>query len=187
MGLTSWKGAPNGKIHKYDVVIAKNYLSEEEIGQLERLVSAYLDLAEMQAIRYIPMTMADWEERLNGFLQLWDQQLLKDNGKISAEMAKKQEYEFEKIRVRTLKAINNLNLLLTIHLGHIGKLVEDMNKKLLTIKIILRSKSLKNNVLVWISQIARGIGKILSYARNGIKEWQKIKGKEKYKQLELRL
>lgn len=99
--------------------------------------------------------------------------------------AKKQEYEFEKLRVRTLKAMNNLNLLLTIHLGHIGILVEDMNKKLLTIKIILRSKSLKNNALVWISQIARGIGKILAYARNGIKEWQHIKEKEKYKQLEL--
>lgn len=61
MGLTSWNGAPSSKIHKYDVVIAKNYLSETEIGQLERLVSAYLDLAEMQAIRHIPMTMADWE------------------------------------------------------------------------------------------------------------------------------
>ena len=60
MGLTSWKGAPDSKIHKYDVVIAKNYLSETEIGQLERMVSAYLDLAEMQAMRHIPMTMEDW-------------------------------------------------------------------------------------------------------------------------------
>lgn len=100
MGLTSWKGAPNGKIHKYDVVIAKNYLSEDEIGQLERLVSAYLDLAEMQAMRHIPMTMADWEERLNGFLKLWDHEILKDNGKISAEMAKiHAETEFEKYRI----------------------------------------------------------------------------------------
>ena len=88
MGLTLWEGAPNSKIHKYDVVIAKNYLSETEIGQLERMVSAYLDLAEMQAMRHIPMTMADWEERLNGFLKLWDREVLKDNGKISAEMAK---------------------------------------------------------------------------------------------------
>ena len=87
MGLTSWKGAPDSKIHKYDVVIAKNYLSETEIGQLERMVSAYLDLAEMQAMRHIPMTMEDWEERLNGFLTLWDHDVLKDNGKISAEMA----------------------------------------------------------------------------------------------------
>lgn len=100
MGLTSWKGSPNSKIHKYDVVIAKNYLSENEIGQLERMVSAYLDLAEMQAMRHIPMTMADWEERLNGFLKLWDHDILQDNGKISAEMAKLHaETEFEKYRI----------------------------------------------------------------------------------------
>ena len=100
MGLTSWKGAPDSKIHKYDVVIAKKYLSETEIGQLERMVSAYLDLAEMQAMRHIPMTMEDWEERLNGFLTLWDHDVLKDNGKISAEMAKiHAETEFEKYRI----------------------------------------------------------------------------------------
>ena len=100
MGLTSWKGAPDSKIHKYDVVIAKNYLSETEIGQLERMVSAYLDLAEMQAMRHIPMTMEDWEERLNGFLTLWDHDVLKDSGKISAEMAKiHEETEFEKYRI----------------------------------------------------------------------------------------
>lgn len=100
MGLTSWKGAPDSKIHKYDVVIAKNYLSEKEIGQLEKMVSAYLDLAEMQAMRHIPMTMEDWEERLNGFLTLWDHDVLKDNGKISAEMAKiHAETEFEKYRI----------------------------------------------------------------------------------------
>lgn len=100
MGLTSWKGAPDSKIHKYDVAIAKNYLSETEIGQLERMVSAYLDLAEMQAMRHIPMTMEDWEERLNGFLTLWDHDVLKDNGKISAEMAKiHAETEFEKYRI----------------------------------------------------------------------------------------
>lgn len=100
MGLTTWKGAPDSKIHKYDVVIAKNYLSETEIGQLERMVSAYLDLAEMQAMRHIPMTMEDWEERLNGFLTLWDHEVLKDNGKISAEMAKiHAETEFEKYRI----------------------------------------------------------------------------------------
>ena len=99
MGLTSWKGAPDSKIHKYDVVIAKNYLSEKEIGQLERIVSAYLDLTEMQAMKHIPMTMEDWEERLNGFLTLWDHDVLKDNGKISAEMAKiHAKTEFEKYR-----------------------------------------------------------------------------------------
>ena len=100
MGLTSWEGAPSSKIHKYDVVIAKNYLTEDELYKLERLVSAYLDLAEMQAMRHIPMTMADWEERLNGFLKVWDHEVLKDNGKISAEMAKLHaETEFEKYRI----------------------------------------------------------------------------------------
>ena len=75
-------------------------ISENEIAQLERMVSAYLDLAEMQAMRHIPMTMADWEERLNGFLTLWDHDVLKDNGKISAEMAKiHAETEFEKYRI----------------------------------------------------------------------------------------
>ena len=100
MGLTSWDGSPNGKIHNYDVSIAKNYLSEDEIQQLERLVSAYLDLAEAQALRHIPMTMEDWETRLNGFLTLWDREVLKDNGKISAELAKMHaETEFEKYRI----------------------------------------------------------------------------------------
>lgn len=100
MGLTSWEGATSSKIHRYDVVIAKNYLSEKELAQLERMVSAYLDLAEMQAMRHIPMTMSDWEERLNGFLTLWDHEVLKDNEKISAEMAKLHaETEFEKYRI----------------------------------------------------------------------------------------
>ncbi len=75
-------------------------ISENEIAQLERMVSAYLDLAEMQAMRHIPMTMAYWEERLNGFLTLWDHEVLKNNGKISAEMAKLHaETEFEKYRI----------------------------------------------------------------------------------------
>ena len=100
MGLTSWEGAPQGKIHKYDVGIAKNYLTEDELQQLERLVSAYLDLAELQAIRHIPMTMEDWETRLNGFLVLWDPDVLKDAGKVSAELAKAHaESEFEKYRI----------------------------------------------------------------------------------------
>lgn len=100
MGLTTWEGAPEGKIHKYDVSIGKNYLTEEELQLLERLVSSYLDFAEMQTIRHIPMTMADWETRLNSFLTLWDHNVLQDNGKISAEMAKlKAETEFEKFRI----------------------------------------------------------------------------------------
>lgn len=70
MGLTSWEGAPQGKIHRYDVVVAKNYLREDDLQALGRIVNAYLDLAEVQATRHIPMTMADWEQRLNGFLTL---------------------------------------------------------------------------------------------------------------------
>ena len=100
MGLTSWEGAPQGKIHKYDVVIAKNYLSEFELKQMERIVSAYLDMAEVQAMRHIPMTMADWEKRLNGFLTMWDHDILQDAGKVYAELAKQHaETEFEKYRI----------------------------------------------------------------------------------------
>ncbi len=100
MGLTHWEGAPEGKIHKYDVSIAKNYLSEYELAQLQRIVSAYLDMAEMQAMRKIPMTMADWEERLSGFLKLWDREILQDAGKVTAELAKAHaESEFEKYRI----------------------------------------------------------------------------------------
>lgn len=81
MGLTTWEGSPNSKIHKYDVVVAKNYLNEEELNQMQRIVSSYLDMAELQAERHIPMTMEDWEKRLNGFLQLWDKEILNDAGK----------------------------------------------------------------------------------------------------------
>lgn len=100
MGLTSWEGAPQGKIHRYDVVVAKNYLTEDELQALGRIVNAYLDLAEVQAMRHIPMTMADWEQRLNGFLTLWDAEILQDAGRVSAELAKaKAETEFEKYRI----------------------------------------------------------------------------------------
>jgi hypothetical protein len=100
MGLTSWEGAPMGKIHKYDVSIAKNYLSEFELGQMQRIVAAYLDMAEMQAMRKIPMTMADWEERLSGFLRLWDREILQDAGKVTAEIARAHaETEFERYRI----------------------------------------------------------------------------------------
>ena len=100
MGLTSWEGSPKGKIHKYDVVVAKNYLSEEELLNLSRLVSGYLDLAESRATRHIPMTMKDWAERLNSLLELMDYGILKDNGKVTAELAKqKAETEFEKYRI----------------------------------------------------------------------------------------
>lgn len=100
MGLTSWEGAPNGKIHKYDVSVAKNYLSGYELAQMQRIVSAYLDMAELQAMRKIPMTMADWEKRLAAFLTLWDREVLQDAGKVSAELAKTHaESEFEKFRI----------------------------------------------------------------------------------------
>lgn len=100
MGLTTWEGSPDSKIHKYDVVVAKNYLNEEELNQMQRIVSSYLDMAEMQAERHIPMTMEDWEKRLNGFLQLWDKEILNDAGKVSAALAKKHaETEFEKYRI----------------------------------------------------------------------------------------
>lgn len=100
MGLTTWADAPDGKIRKSDVTIAKNYLSEDELGILSRMVTAYLDLAESMAIRHIPMTMEDWETRLNGFLTLMDREVLQDAGKVSAEMAKiHAETEWEKFRV----------------------------------------------------------------------------------------
>ena len=100
MGLTHWEGQPKGKIHKYDVSIAKNYLSEFELAQMQRIVSAYLDMAEVQAMRRIPMTMTDWEDRLGGFLKLWDRDILQDAGRVSAEIAKAHaESEFEKYRI----------------------------------------------------------------------------------------
>ena len=100
MGLTTWQDAPNGKIKKSDVTIAKNYLSEDELGQLNRMVSAYLDFAENMANRHIPLTMADWEKRLNGFIEMFEYGLLQDAGKVTAEIAKLHaETEFEKYRI----------------------------------------------------------------------------------------
>ena len=100
MGLTTWAAAPEGKIVKSDVSVAKNYLSEQEMRSLERIVSAYLDLAEDRAERRIPMTMEDWAKRLDLFLMADDREVLQDAGKITAEIAKaKAETEFEKYRV----------------------------------------------------------------------------------------
>ena len=100
MGLTTWADAPDGKIKKSDVTVAKNYLSEFEMGQLNRMVSAYLDFAESMTLRHIPLTMQDWETRLNGFIQMFEYGLLKDAGKVSAEIARLHaETEFEKYRV----------------------------------------------------------------------------------------
>ena len=91
------------------------------------------------------------------------------------------------MRVRTLESMNNLNMILTIHLGHIAILADKIDESLLTIKIIYASKSLKAKSIVWLSQIARGIKEILTLAHSGIKEWQKIEQRKKYKQLSLSL
>lgn len=100
MGLTSWKKAPDGKILETDVVIAKNYLSKEELESLERIVSAFLDLAEDRAKRNIPMTMEDWANRIDKFLLADDRDILRDAGKISHEIAEEKALaEFEKYRV----------------------------------------------------------------------------------------
>lgn len=100
MGLTTWKDAPEGKIQKFDVSVAKNYLTESEMEQLQRLVSAYLDVAEDMALRQIPMTMQDWETRLNRFIAATDREILQDAGKVTAEIAQAHaESEFEKYRI----------------------------------------------------------------------------------------
>ena len=100
MGLTTWQDAPDGKIKKSDVTVAKNYLSEQEMKQLNRMVTSYLDFAEDMAERKIPLTMEDWEKRLNTFIEMFEYGLLKDSGKVSAEIAKLHaETEFEKYRV----------------------------------------------------------------------------------------
>ena len=111
--------------------------------------------------------------------------ILLTNREIKSKEDVIKEYEFENMRVRTLKSMNVLNKILTILMGHISILAEEIDRKLLSIKIIERSKSLRGKILIWLSQISRGIEKILSYAQSGIKEWQKIEVREKYKQLSL--
>jgi hypothetical protein len=100
MGLTSWRNAPRGKIVKSDVSVAKNYLSKEELQDLNQFVTMYLDYAERQAKRHIPMTMQDWAKRLDVFLQFNEEEILHDKGRVSAEIAKSfAESEFEKYRI----------------------------------------------------------------------------------------
>jgi hypothetical protein len=100
MGLHTWRDAPQGKIQTFDVTVAKNYLSDFELAQLQRLVGAYLDLAEDMALRQIPMTMSDWEERLNRFIAATDRAVLQDAGKVTREIAHAHALsEFEKYRV----------------------------------------------------------------------------------------
>ena len=120
MGLNSWKNAPNGKIVKADVSIAKNYLYKQELEELNEIVEMYLDYANRQARRHIPMTMADWAEKLDAFLKFNDAEILQDKGKVTHEIAKAfAESEFEKYRViqdagyksdfdRFLENINNI-------------------------------------------------------------------------------
>lgn len=100
MGLTTWADAPDGKIKKSDVTALKNYLSQDEMKQLNRMVTAYLDFAENMTLRHIPLTMQDWEKRLNSFIEMFDYGILQDAGKVSVEIAKLHaETEFEKYRV----------------------------------------------------------------------------------------
>lgn len=100
MGLTSWKNAPNGKIVKADVSVAKNYLLQDELQELNEIVTMYLDYATRQARRHIPMTMEDWASKLDAFLQFNDAEILQDKGKVTAAIAKAfAESEFEKYRV----------------------------------------------------------------------------------------
>ncbi len=100
MGLTTWADAPEGKIKKSDVTVAKNYLSQDEMKQLNRMVTAYLDFAENMTLRHIPLTMQDWEKRLNSFIEMFDYGILQDAGRVTAEIAKLHaETEFEKYRV----------------------------------------------------------------------------------------
>lgn len=114
MGLTSWEQYPNGKIQKYDVSIAKNYLSREELQALERIVTMYLDYAEYQAGRHIPMTMQDWSQRLNRFLEFNEHEILHDTGRVTHEIAKAfAESEFENTglcRIACLKATSTISL-----------------------------------------------------------------------------
>jgi len=106
MGLTNWKNSPNGPMYKYDVDIAKNYLSKEELESLELIVSAFLDLAENRAKRHIPMTMEDWSTRIDKFLLADDLDILKDAGKISQKVAQELAYkEYDKFKIKQDKMI----------------------------------------------------------------------------------
>ena len=101
MGLQTWKDSPNGKIQRFDVVVAKNYLTEDELSAMARIVNAYLDLAELRAEEQIPMTMEDWAEQFEGILRLSKKEILTHAGTISAKIAEQHALsEFEKYRIR---------------------------------------------------------------------------------------
>ena len=132
MGLATWKNAPNGKILKPDVIVAKNYLTEVELKSLDRFVTMYLDYAEDRASRNIPMTMKDWAEKLNAFLQFNERDILSNLGKVSKEVAKTfAESEFEKYRIVQDHLFESdfdkhIKHALEIH----GKLIEQDNREL---------------------------------------------------------
>ena len=101
MGLTTWKDAPDGKIQRFDVVVAKNYLTKDELSSMARIVNAYLDLAELRAEEEVPMTMEDWAEQFEGILRLSKKEILTNAGSISAKIAEEHALtEFEKYRVK---------------------------------------------------------------------------------------
>ena len=106
MGLTNWKNSPAGPIYKYDVDIAKNYLNEDELKKLNRIVTMYLDYAEMQAENHNAMTMEDWVEKLNAFLQFNGKEILQNAGKISQKVAQELAYkEYDKFKIKQDKMI----------------------------------------------------------------------------------
>lgn len=132
MGLTTWKNAPAGKILKPDVVIAKNYLTEVELKSLDRFVTMYLDYAEDRALRNIPMTMKDWADKLNAFLQFNERDILNNPGKVSKEVAKAfTESEFEKYRVVQDRLFeSDFDKHIKHALQNQNKLVEEENREL---------------------------------------------------------
>jgi hypothetical protein len=119
MGLNTWKHAPNGKIIKSDVIVAKNYLNEKEISELNRLVNMYLDYAELQATRQAPMKMKDWVEKLDGFLKFNEYEVLNNAGKVSTQVAKEiAEGKFKKFRVQQDKNyLSDFDKVVTKYIG----------------------------------------------------------------------
>ena len=129
MGLTTWKDSPQGKIQKFDVMVAKNYLNDTELASLQRIVSAYLDLAEDMAERHIPLTMQDWSGRLDKFIEMTDREVLQDAGKVSKELAKTHaETEFEKYRIIQDRVFEN-DFDVFVNSDRVGELERQVAKK----------------------------------------------------------
>ncbi len=139
------------------------------IGQEPMLLITNIDIKEKEeAIKVVKLYISRW--KIEEYFR-----------------AKKQEYDFENIRIRKLKGINTLNMMLTISMGQVSMIAEKVNEKLLSIKIIEMSKGIRGKIVIWLSQIARGIKEILSYAKEGIKRWEKIEHREQTKQLKLKI